>query len=112
MLEFLIILLIGLLSGIVIGLMPGIPAYIGPLILYPFLAYLSVDQILAFWLTSHIGSQYFGSVAAILLKIPGEVSSMIYIKDIGKLNTTERLGLVSQTAWGSTIGSMVSLMVI
>lgn len=112
MLEFLIILLIGLLSGIVIGLMPGLPAYIGPLFLYPFISYLSVDQILAFWLSSHIGSQYFGSVAAILLKIPGEMSSMIYIKDIDRLNNTERLGLVSQTAWGSTIGSMVSLMII
>jgi TctA family transporter len=112
MLEFLIILLIGLLSGIVIGLMPGLPAYIGPLFLYPFISYLSVDQILAFWLSSHIGSQYFGSVAAILLKIPGEVSSMIYIKDIDRLTTTERLGLVSQTAWGSTIGSLVSLMII
>ena len=112
MLEFALITFLGLVSGVIVGLMPGIPAYIGPLILYPFLAYLSVDQILAFWLTSHIGSQYFGSVAAILLKIPGETSSMIYIKDVGKLNTTERLGLVRQTAWGSTIGSVISLVLI
>ena len=112
MLEFALITVIGLVSGIVIGLMPGIPAYLGPLMLYPFLTFLSVDQILSFWLTSHIGSQYFGSVAAILLKIPGEASSMIYIKDVGKLNTTDRLGLVRQTAWGSTVGSVVSLLII
>lgn len=112
MLEFALIAFLGLIAGVVIGLLPGLPAYLGPLILYPFLSYLSVDQILAFWLTSHIGSQYFGSVAAILLKIPGEASSMIYIKDVGKLNTADRLGLVRQTAWGSTIGSIVSLTLI
>lgn len=112
MLEFALIAFLGLVAGVLVGLLPGIPAYLGPLILYPFLSYLSVDQILAFWLTSHIGSQYFGSVAAILLKIPGEASSMIYINDVGKLSTAERLGLVRQTAWGSTIGSVVSLALI
>lgn len=112
MIEFLIILLIGLVAGVFVGLLPGLPAYIGPLILYPFVSHLSIDQILAIWLATHIGSQYFGSVAAILLKIPGEASSLIYIKDIDKLNTNERINLVRQTAWGSTIGSITSLLVI
>jgi len=112
MIEFLIILLIGLVAGVFVGLLPGLPAYIGPLILYPFVSHLSIDQILAIWLATHIGSQYFGSVAAILLKIPGEASSLIYIKDIDKLNSNERINLVRQTAWGSTIGSITSLLVI
>lgn len=112
MLEFLLILLLGLAVGVLVGLLPGVPAYIGPLLLYPFLGQMSIDQILAFWLASHIGSQYFGSVAAILLKIPGEASSLIYINDIGKLSTADRLNLVRQTAWGSTVGSVVSLLVI
>lgn len=112
MIEFLIILLIGLVAGVFVGLLPGLPAYIGPLILYPFVSHLSIDQILAIWLATHIGSQYFGSVAAILLKIPGEASSLIYIQDIDKLNSNERINLVRQTAWGSTIGSITSLLVI
>jgi len=112
MLEFLLILLIGLVAGVFIGLLPGLPAYIGPLMLYPFLGYMSVDQILAFWLSSHIGSQYFGSVAAILLRIPGEASSMIYINDVSKITMSERFDLIRQTAWGSTIGSIFSLLVI
>lgn len=112
MLEFSLILLLGLAVGVLVGLLPGVPAYIGPLLLYPFLGLMSVDQILAFWLASHIGSQYFGSVAAILLKIPGEASSLIYINDVGKLTVAERLNLVRQTAWGSTVGSIVSLVVI
>ena len=109
MLEFLIILILGIVAGILVGLMPGLPAYIGPLVLFPFLGIMSVDQILAFWLASHIGSQYFGSVAAILLKIPGEASSMIYLRDLDYITTTDRLALVRQTAWGSTIGSITSL---
>lgn len=112
MLAFSLILLLGLIIGIFVGLLPGLPAYIGPLMLYPFLGLLTIDQILAFWLASHIGSQYFGSVAAILLKVPGEASSMIYIKDLNNLSSTQRLDLVRQTAWGSTVGSIVALLII
>lgn len=112
MLEFILVLIIGLVVGVFVGLLPGLPAYIGPLLLYPFLGHMTVDQIIAFWLASHIGSQYFGSVAAILLKIPGEASSLIYIKDLDRLSTGQRLDLVRQTAWGSTLGSVVSLLVI
>ena len=111
MLEFLIVLLLGLVAGIVIGLMPGLPAYVGPLVLFPFIGMMSVDQILAFFISSHIGSQYFGSVAAILLKIPGETSAMIYLKDLDHINTEQRLGLVRQTAWGSSMGSFAALAV-
>ena len=109
MLEFLIILLIGLIAGIIIGLLPGLPAFLGPIILYPFVHFLSIAEILTFWLACQVGSQYFGSVAAILLKTPGEASSMVYINDIGEISPQERYALVRQTAWGSTIGSIVSL---
>ena len=111
MVSISLILLLGLLSGVLIGLLPGLPAYIGPLILFPFISHLGVDQILAFWLATHIGSQYFGSVAAILLKIPGEASSLVYIKDLDKLNVGQRLDLIRQTAWGSTIGTLTALAV-
>lgn len=109
MLELSIIIVIGIISGALIGLLPGLPAYIGPLILFPFVSQLGIDQILAFWLATHIGSQYFGSVAAILLKIPGEASSLVYIRDLDRLTITQRLDLIRQTAWGSTIGTLTAL---
>ena len=111
MLELFLIISIGIISGALIGLLPGLPAYIGPLILFPFVSHLGVDQILAFWLATHIGSQYFGSVAAILLKIPGEASSLVYIKDLDRLTIAQRLDLIRQTAWGSTIGTLTALAV-
>lgn len=109
MLELAIILILGLITGILVGLLPGLPAYFGPLMLFPFMDHLSADQILTFWLACQIGGQYFGSVAAILLKVPGEASSIVFINDIDKLSFADRYDLIRQTAWGSTIGSMLSL---
>ena len=112
MLEFSLVLLLGIIFGIMVGLLPGVPGYIGPLIMFPFVSILPVEHILTFWLATHIGSQYFGSVAAILLKIPGEVSSLVYVRDIGKLDMRQRLDLVRQTAWGSTMGNMFALAIL
>ena len=109
MLELSIILVLGLVTGILVGLLPGLPAYVGPLILFPFIQDMTVEQILTFWLACQIGSQYFGSVAAILLKVPGEASSIVFIEDLNKLSMNDRYDLVRQTAWGSTIGSLISL---
>lgn len=109
MLEFILIVLFGLVMGVAIGLLPGLPAFLSLIILYPLIDHLTVDQILAYWLATQIGSQYFGSVAAILLRIPGEASSMVYINDLAKVGTQDRYDLVRQTAWGSTLGSFVSL---
>jgi TctA family transporter len=112
MIEFIILLLLGLVAGVLIGLLPGIPAYLGPLILLPFANEISMPSIIVFWLVSHIGSQYFGSVSALLLKIPGEVSSLIYINDLSNLSTHQQLNLVRQTAWGSTIASLIALIIL
>lgn len=109
MLELALIILFGLFMGVMIGLLPGLPAFLGLILLYPFVDLLSIDQILAYWLATQIGSQYFGSVAAILLKIPGEASSMVYLDDLNHINAENRYDLVRQTAWGSTVGSLFSL---
>ena len=50
-------------------------------------------------------------MAAILLKVPGEASSLVYIKDLDNLSMTQRLDLVRQTAWGSTIGTITALII-
>ncbi len=90
MLELFIMLLFGGIAGILIGLLPGIPFYLAPFMLFPFIGNLTVEQILVFWLACQIGSQYFSSVAAILMKIPGESSSLVYINDIPKLSIANR----------------------
>ena len=46
------------------------------------------------------------------MKIPGESSSLVYINDIPKLSIADRYKLVRQTAWGSTVGSVISLSIL
>ena len=99
----------GIIFGVMVGLLPGLPAYVAPLIVMPFAADLSVESILIFWLATHIGSQYFGSVATILLRIPGEVSGMIYLHHIKDFSLQQRLDLIRQTALGSSLGSVIAL---
>ena len=112
MLTLIIILFLGLLTGILVGLLPGLPSFLGPIILFPFIQDMTIEQIITFWLACQIGSQYFGSVAAILLKIPGEASSIVFINDLDKLTRQDRYDLIRQTAWGSTIGSLISLAIL
>ena len=98
MLELSFILLLGLMAGIIVGLLPGLPQYVGLLMLYPLIQYMSIEQIMVFWVSCQIGAQYFGSVAAILLKIPGEPSSIIFLEDIDKIKAPARYDLIRQTA--------------
>jgi putative tricarboxylic transport membrane protein len=97
--------------GCLIGLLPGLPIWVGPLLLIPFIDQLSLAQILIFWVGCSIGCQYFGSVAALLLKVPGEASSLIYLQDIDQLSWAERIETIRQTAWGSFVASIGALAV-
>jgi len=97
--------------GCLIGLLPGLPIWVGPLLLIPFIDQLSLAQILIFWVGCSIGCQYFGSVAALLLKVPGEASSLIYLQDIDRLSWAERIETIRQTAWGSFVASIGALAV-
>lgn len=99
------------LVGCVVGLLPGLPIWVGPLLLIPFIDQLSLAQILIFWVGCSVGCQYFGSVAALLLKVPGEASSLIYLPDIDRLTWAERLETIRQTAWGSFLASVGALAV-
>jgi putative tricarboxylic transport membrane protein len=112
MLDLTVALTIGFVIGIIIGLLPGLPAYLATMVILPFVDTLSISQIIVYWLGSQIGSQYFGSVAAILLKIPGEASSMVYISDLDHLTPQQKLNLIRQCAIGSTVATVLSSLLI
>jgi len=109
--ELLIIFAISLAVGVIVGLLPGLPIWIGPMFLLPFIDEVSMLQIMIFWVGCSVGGQYFGSVAALLLRVPGESSSLIYINDIGSMPWATRLELIRQTAWGSFVASIMALCV-
>jgi len=111
MLELILVLAAGILVGAIAGLLPALPVFTGPLILYYFVSdYYSVEYLLIFWLASYSGTQFFGSIATITTKIPGEESSAIYLADIDHLNITQKRNLLYDTALGSWVASTLSLL--
>lgn len=112
MLDILYTIVFSVAAGCLIGLLPGLPIWLGIFIIFPFIDSLSALQIITFWLGIAIGSQFFGSVSTLLLRMPGENSSLIYLKDTFQLSIQQRLDLVRQTAWGSAVATLVGLCVV
>ena len=98
----------GLAVGILTGLLPALPVYTGPFLLYQFHEGMTLEQLLVFWVTVYVGSQFFGSIATITTKIPGEESSLIYINDLDKYTLAEKNLLLYDTALGSYIAAVIA----
>ena len=81
----LILAVAGIIVGILVGLLPVLPIYFGPFVLYYFLPYIELEHMLVFWTSVLIGSQYFGSITTITTGIPGEASSIVYLNDTNKM---------------------------
>ena len=96
---------VGILLGTIVGILPGIGTMATLSILLPF-TYLMNDPIGAIIMMAGIyyGSQYGGSISAILYKIPGEVSSVISCND-GHAMTKK--GYAGAALGVATIGSFV-----
>ena len=100
----------GILVGMLAGLLPALPVFTGPMILYYFVQdYYPVEYLLVFWLASYSGTQFFGSIATITTRIPGEESAAIYLNDIDNLTTEQKRNLLYDTAMGSYIAATLSL---
>lgn len=72
----LVVLLLALAQGALVGLLPGLPAMIGLFVLLPLFAHWPVEAILLFFCCYICVTQYFGSVSALLFRVPGETSSI------------------------------------
>lgn len=112
MIELLVTLLVSVVAGTVIGLLPGLPIWLGVFLIFPWLDLLNPAQIMMYWMGIAIGSQYFGSVSTLLLRVPGENSSLIYVRDTYSMSLQQRLDLVRQTAWGSAMATVISVAVV
>ena len=101
--------LAGLAIGIFGGLLPALPVYIAPFILYTFHTGMNITEMLVFWLTAYIGGQYFGSIATITTNIPGEESSLIYINDLPGYTLDQKNKLLHDTALSSTVATVLAI---
>ncbi len=104
--------LMGLITGMALGLFSVFPIYFAGFLVYAFHTAWTPELMLVFWSTAAIGSQFFGSVSTITLGIPGEASSLVYIRDVQRMSLSERNRLLYQTAKGSLFAGLVALTVV
>jgi putative tricarboxylic transport membrane protein len=98
----------GIMAGMLVGLFPAMPIALGMMLMFPFVEFMSVFDIFLYWAAVIIGSQYFGSVAAITTGVPGETSSLIYLNSIKPLGIKDRIKLIKYTARGSVVASVAA----
>lgn len=110
-LSTIVVLFAGIMAGMLVGLFPAMPIALGMMLIFPFADIMSVFEIFVYWAAVIIGSQYFGSVAAITTGVPGETSSLIYINAIKPLGISDRLKLILYTARGSLAASVAASVV-
>lgn len=104
------ILLLGILSGVVAGLLPGVGVFVTMLSLYPFLIDLSIIDLTVFYIALVSTTQYIGSVTATYLGIPGESSSLPAVIEGNSLHKKGFGSLaISGAALGSLLGAFLTL---
>jgi putative tricarboxylic transport membrane protein len=102
--------IIGILTGLVSGCIPGIGNFAALLILFPYLINLDPLQIIILYTALTTISQYIGSIPAITFGIPGESSSMPAVIESRKLKNSQQIyQAIVGSAVGSTFGGLVVL---
>jgi len=79
--ENLVYAFVGCFLGTLVGVLPGIGAASALAILFPFTAYLPPTGMIIALAAIYYGAQYGGSTTAILVNVPGEVSSLVTALD-------------------------------
>jgi len=82
----------GCLLGTLVGVLPGIGAVSAVAILFPFTVYLPAEGMIIALIAVYYGSMYGGSSTAILMKVPGEVSSIVTAIDGYEMTRQGRAG--------------------
>jgi len=105
------VILLGILSGVIAGLLPGIGMVTLTILLLPLASMFTVFDLVSFYTAALITTQFTGSVVATYFGIPGEPSSIPATMDghaLHKKGRTSQAIMIS--AYGSSIGGVVSLM--
>ena len=105
--------LIGTLIGTVIGVLPGLGPVATMAMLLPLTFYVEPTQALIMLAGIYYGAQYGGSTTAILLKLPGEVSSVVTCIDGHEMAKKGRAGAaLAIAAIGSLFAGTVATLLI
>ena len=102
--------LLGILSGVLFGIIPGAGPFLAIATLYPLLQILDPFNILLFYISLLITTNYTNSVTGILYGIPGDAAAVTTARHGHKLFLKGKGHLaVSNNAISSTIGSVFAI---
>lgn len=110
--ELIVWAIVGTLSGVVFGIIPGAGPFVATAILYPFLASVSPLYIMMFYVSLLISTNYTNSVTGILYGIPGDAAAIATAREGNRLFKKGYGNLaVSTNAISSTGGVIFSIAV-
>ena len=102
--------IVGILTGLVSGCIPGIGNFASLLIIFPYLIHLEPLQIIILYTALTTISQYIGSIPAITFGIPGESSSVPAVIESRNLKSPKEIyQAIVGSAIGSTFGGIIVL---
>jgi putative tricarboxylic transport membrane protein len=106
----LFVLFFSVVLGILVGLLPGLPGVIGLLLFLPMLSGLPPELAVLFFCCCICVTQYFGSVSALLFRIPGEASSLPALHVASQLKqATSVIKAYRVSAFTSLVASLTAL---
>lgn len=110
-LDILLLLGIAIALGAVVGLLPGMNPLLGLLLVLPAIGTSTpVWLLLIFWACYITVTQYYGSVSALLFKVPGETSSLPVLEASKTLRGTRAaIRSLRLTALSSLIASLIGI---
>ena len=104
---------VGVTVGTFIGALPGLGALAAISVLFPLTYHLDPTSALVMLAGIYYGTQYGGSIASILLNLPGTPSAAIVCLDGYQMAKQGRAGVaLSLTAIGSFIGSLAGIILL
>jgi putative tricarboxylic transport membrane protein len=108
--DLALLLILAVVLGALVGILPGLSPLLGLVLTLPLVSWAPVWAILIFWTCYLTVTQYYGSVSAILFKVPGETSSLPVLSASGSIKGTRAIVRSLQvTAFSSLLASMVGI---
>jgi len=105
--------LIGVTVGTFVGVLPGLGAMVGISMLLPLTFYLPPDSAIIMLAGIYYGGEYGGSIAAILLNVPGTASSAVICEDGNSLARQGRAAFaLFMAAMASFLGGSIGVILL
>jgi putative tricarboxylic transport membrane protein len=102
-------ILIGLATGVIGGLLPGIGHLLCLIFLFPLMINWSAVEIFICFAIMVQVSQFLGSLTTIFTRVPGELSSLPMVEELKNVPENRLSEVVSSTAVGSLTGMIIAI---